>query len=305
MSIKPDWKNESDYPNPKTTSMGRWAWEFLRRNPKYRSDYQKYQNLPPYLKEFNSGHVVLPEGVDHKIDGDIFVPLFRGEKPKPNETFREYLARVPSASIGLPIGRISEKWNVGLTDGDHLEAPNPDDPDAQVHFGSDAWPGMHASGIDISEGGGDSGLQRLNLPEPYLEWSVPEPFSPQEIIVCFDTALPLGFQLKRAERNLRAIQKELRKRGLIQPVEKRTQNYPLYLRILDAIDAGTKESEIGKVFFGRVSNEYPDLPRNRAVRDALLAAKKLRDSDYIYLIPLSHLGKKASRGQPRRGNQEK
>jgi hypothetical protein len=36
---RPDWKDASQYPNPKTTSRAQWAWEFLRRNPEYQRDY--------------------------------------------------------------------------------------------------------------------------------------------------------------------------------------------------------------------------------------------------------------------------
>jgi hypothetical protein len=32
----PDWKDSTQYPAPNATSASLWAWEFLRRNPKYR-----------------------------------------------------------------------------------------------------------------------------------------------------------------------------------------------------------------------------------------------------------------------------
>ena len=37
----PDWRNEDDYERTKTLSAEGWAWEFLRRNPEYRKDYEK------------------------------------------------------------------------------------------------------------------------------------------------------------------------------------------------------------------------------------------------------------------------
>lgn len=35
----PDWKDETAYPDPETTSLQQWAWEFLRRNPEYQKDF--------------------------------------------------------------------------------------------------------------------------------------------------------------------------------------------------------------------------------------------------------------------------
>jgi len=37
-SWRPDWRDATQYPDPETTSMAQWAWEFLRRN----AEYQKY-----------------------------------------------------------------------------------------------------------------------------------------------------------------------------------------------------------------------------------------------------------------------
>jgi hypothetical protein len=36
-----DWRDPAKYPDPKTTKPVRWAWEFLRRNPSYRADWER------------------------------------------------------------------------------------------------------------------------------------------------------------------------------------------------------------------------------------------------------------------------
>ncbi len=38
-SAFPDWTDKSQYPDPDEFSLSQWAWEFLRRNPKYQSDF--------------------------------------------------------------------------------------------------------------------------------------------------------------------------------------------------------------------------------------------------------------------------
>jgi hypothetical protein len=34
----PDWRDDSAYPDPSTTTSRQWAWGFLRRNIKYQND---------------------------------------------------------------------------------------------------------------------------------------------------------------------------------------------------------------------------------------------------------------------------
>lgn len=38
-SAFPDWTDKSQYPEPEKFSLSQWAWEFLRRNPKYQFDF--------------------------------------------------------------------------------------------------------------------------------------------------------------------------------------------------------------------------------------------------------------------------
>ena len=43
----PDWKDESKYPDPKKAGGRVWAWEFLRRNPRYQRLWKRYAKLGP------------------------------------------------------------------------------------------------------------------------------------------------------------------------------------------------------------------------------------------------------------------
>jgi Family of unknown function (DUF6499) len=42
--VSESWRSAADYPHPGGTSLGQWAWEFLRRNPRYRADWHAYVN---------------------------------------------------------------------------------------------------------------------------------------------------------------------------------------------------------------------------------------------------------------------
>ena len=51
-SWRPNWKNEAEYPDAEKTSTTQWAWEFLRRNPEYKEDYEKLINFANQHKMF-------------------------------------------------------------------------------------------------------------------------------------------------------------------------------------------------------------------------------------------------------------
>src|SRR5438552_1597670 len=42
----PNWQDLTQYPDPKKAIGRIWAWEFLRRNPKYQELWQEYAALP-------------------------------------------------------------------------------------------------------------------------------------------------------------------------------------------------------------------------------------------------------------------
>lgn len=46
-----DWKNETDYPPASDTSLDRWAWEFLRRNPNFRAEMNQAKQEQAKAKE--------------------------------------------------------------------------------------------------------------------------------------------------------------------------------------------------------------------------------------------------------------
>ena len=38
----PEWSREADYTFTQSLSRELWAWQFLRRNPEYRADWQRF-----------------------------------------------------------------------------------------------------------------------------------------------------------------------------------------------------------------------------------------------------------------------
>jgi hypothetical protein len=46
-----DWKDNTQYPDPATTEIEQWIWQFLRRNPKYQADWQRERAVYPKYKD--------------------------------------------------------------------------------------------------------------------------------------------------------------------------------------------------------------------------------------------------------------
>jgi Uncharacterized conserved protein (DUF2285)/Family of unknown function (DUF6499) len=99
---------------------------------------------------------------------------------------------------------------------------------------------------------------------------------PGQIAVIFDLTRPIKRQMAAARR----VFDEEKKQGKIPGTHRnRIDQFALYLRVLDGVDAGATPTEIGAVLFGNQSTEQ----RLFAVRDYRDAAEKLRDKDYLFI----------------------
>lgn len=58
MSWRPDWKNESAYPDSRNTRNAQWAWEFLRRSPRYTAVFEEFTNGAITAKEMTETFMV-------------------------------------------------------------------------------------------------------------------------------------------------------------------------------------------------------------------------------------------------------
>ncbi len=106
--------------------------------------------------------------------------------------------------------------------------------------------------------------------------------SRREVAYVFDLGRPLEPQFDRALEAARTLQAHRLKTGeiAVEPARRRADKYVLYLRLIDAEDAGVAPREIKDKLFGDVAREYPDDPRSNAFKAARRAAHRLRDGGY-------------------------
>jgi hypothetical protein len=110
----------------------------------------------------------------------------------------------------------------------------------------------------------------------------------------FNIEYPIEPQVEAARALLENKRKALVRDRKIVPIRNRrlvakVENYRLYLRLLDARAAGASTREIATSLFPKIPNDYPDWRGDRAVRDNLRAARRLRDGDYRNLPLLEEI----------------
>jgi hypothetical protein len=252
----PNWRDESLYPQQENTTITQWAWEFLRRNPNYQDDYNKYKELGenclrgeiPYLDEapdYYLGFDLRRSKKDEEYKQIITGPTI--------SEHREYLV------IKTPYNYFCSKY--GLRN--FFPDPACNNPTIQFQYLGVSY----FSFTDIPIPGGL------------------KPKRPAEIAVIFHLDLSLERQLKEMKKFLIKEKERLIDKEAINCVEKRNraEQYKEYLRILDADISEASTKEIAEAIYPDQSNEYPDYTADKAVNHDLKAAKKLRDNDYRFL----------------------
>lgn len=102
--------------------------------------------------------------------------------------------------------------------------------------------------------------------------------SSEELVVRLDLRIPVGALLRQVEALIKekAVKYQQSKRM-------RVTNFKNYLRLLDAEFSGASTREMAGAIYPEKVNIFPEYLGNASVRDALGAAKRLRDEKYYFI----------------------
>ena len=250
---RPDWRNAKAYPSEEERNTNLWAWEFLRRNHDYISDFAYYlAKLPPDCFSYTealcaSGDGHVPFGMEWCVNG---VPCVgKTVKDLPRGASLEPTAKVIGDSYGLAYEG-SVPPNPALAYQDLPSPPTFDFPLLILPPGTDHH---HAIGK-------------------------------HEVGLLFKLDLPLDRQLERAQRFLKTYRQHfLRKSGAGKPRNPRLifSMYRDYLRILDAYDAGHGYPEIAAELLPHEDDGYPDYRARKKIAKQHEVAERLRSYGYL------------------------
>ena len=295
----PDWRDESNYPDPKeTTSLHFWAWEFLRRNKDYQHTWDEYaarlraigQRLPKlngYIERIVTDNFPAAS-MEREQEKNEAMDSLLSEQPEyfhlsppaePGESLAAWEARagaVGGAFLRPMDSFLGEKWGL-----DRLVNP-------AARFSSDGFASVRFlnSGTALKFGATPvkGGMPRKDDPA--------HPLTGYLFSALFDLRLP--DDVLRAQFNQVL---EMKKRRIaashFKPYsgrpEKSLPNFRNHLRTLDALAAGATVKEIAETILPHYSDTED---ARKTVANWKTRAIKIRDVEYAHLPAHAVIGTK-------------
>ena len=247
----PDWKDASQYPDPKTTSLRQWAWEFLRRNPEYQKLWSEL--IEPFYDP--------QDGFD---TDEAMKAAHKATKKDLQERRANIHIKYTSNGHVIRSGLAIMKEQFGIMGG---LAPSPSHKDGRSLLLEEMFIG--------------SRHRPKNWPsdQPYtIQAEIPEGI----VVVWFDVTRPIEDQLLRAQKLLKGEATYFGKGKSASKTRNRKEHYQNYLRILDAKTVGATPTEIGRVIY-----KHQERTVWQYINEATRAAIRLRDSGYAHLVRTS------------------
>jgi len=248
----PNWRETEGYPDPRgTVAKEQWAWEFIRRNPRYQHLYR----IGRRHKE--SWYIKFPTS-------KRFSRYFKcTPKVNKDESYEEYMARceldnvVPKITPKqqrildvFPVAEFSKK----------LDPANTKPPKFNKDYG---YPINNPFSEDEEE----------------ITFSIA---GDDEVFMAFSAALPIKAQIQKAEQLLLEQQKYYEEQGnqLQHKGNVRIQPLRNYLRYLDGEIEGATQVEIASIVH---PNEDQDSAKKK-VNKGIKAARNCRDFGYLKIL---------------------
>jgi hypothetical protein len=231
--MMPDWRNPQDYDFTSKLSADQWAWEFLRRNPRYREEWQAFISTWHALEQAYGKH------------GARDVQAWK----------RDPRASVPAehcrgSDCRMEGDRVLIECALGVQWGFYKFPPDPADDDPL--------------------GGGRLVWRAEPLATRWLEQARDWPEDEGVAAIAFDLGLPLAPQLEQAKRRLQIEQRRRIGEGIIPAprIEAHADRLCRLLRLLDADEAAADEMRMAKVMMIDIASCRASLSEAQALRDA-------------------------------------
>ena len=216
------WDDPPAYGFTQELSAGQWAWEFLRRNPIYREEWQAF-NATWRVLEAAYGKVGQRDITAWKSDPRAWVPAAECEESD---------CRVDGEKVLIECA-LGARW------GFYKFPPDPVD--------------------DDPVGGGRLNWRDFSFePELLAVVSTQDDVAPGSVDLRFDLSLPLREQLISAKRQLQIEQRSRVRAGLIKApsIAAHRERLCILLRLLDALEARAETARIQSVLYPESTEAY-------------------------------------------------
>lgn len=234
----PDWENDlAKYPKTTEKSRAEWAWQFLRRNPKYQELWA--QLIQPQYQR-----------------ADVKASLARAARDGPYRW-------IGSPRVQFRLEERGYQLEPFIQFGISTIPPDPAEPKPELRFSAEF-------------------IRYARTPSlrPKFSYKLPIVLTDDEVVVWFNLNRSIDHQLAK----VRSLMKNLAAGRRVELFRFRPETYQRYLRLLDARSVGAKNSEIARILYPKLPNEYPEYDGNRQVRSDLRTAERLRDRDFLRIV---------------------
>lgn len=269
-----DWRNPGEYAIGENVSVEQWAWEFLRRNPKYQVDWKDYvERCMAHCRISKSASELSTAdwmNIQMECEWGDGLAVFSPEI-ETDESIESWRMRHGSAAMRISLSRwLGNKWNL-------TKIADPATDMGYWHFAPQPSVSYKVARNGVPIDWGYHGIQ-----EPPVEHLA------CEAKIIFDLNLPIDSQIEHVRDHLFRIQQSLRVLGELKDdgvARLRTDKYGTYLRILDAVNSGATVKEIGEVLQPWKSDDYSsEHGRTKSIEMQLREARRLVDGGYKALL---------------------
>ena len=267
MNQKPiaNWEKSDEYPKRKSTSLVRFAWEFLRRNPDYQKDWAEYLSVCRDVIPEYDPHVQLSDDDAAKLESDQAFTRYNPPRLD-GENEVSWLERVGSGSeLSLP-DWYAEKWGL-------VTFLDPFFDYGKVPFAISFKNSPRVCKVRVLNCPASEHAQKERLKQETLK---------------FDYTLPIQPQIEAAKKYLESAQKRLIKQGVVKACQIKVvrEQWVDYLRLLDAEANNKTSAEMAKVIYHSTDNSYPNYGGSKKAAAGLKVAHSWCDTGYSFIPSL-------------------
>lgn len=267
---KQDWRNEKDYAYTKNLDNKGWAWEFIRRRDDYRTEYARCKRQ---IEQIYKG--------DWSKEEPVVTPLDKTGLSRSAVRLKRNLAKIQR--VLTPTQQAAARWGLWA-----MYDPAMVYDSLMVKFDlTNPFPAFYAGRLDKETGdrGNTKDIQdfsELFKPKPQMK-------DADIVFVAFDTRRPLSDQYLKTKKVLERYQDK--KCRLVNSSKLQKAGFPLYIRMLDAVEDNEKALTLARVIQeldphkkikGKDSPTYKEW--DKYGRDTLNGAKAVRDGSYQSLL---------------------
>lgn len=279
-----DWRDPTRYPDPGkgTVPLGVWVWEFVRRNPSFRRDFDAL--IRPVWQELSRAKAIT--GYEGVWQHEAAVEAWKSLPERAVEIFLEEENPPITLQFWLAPHNICEQsrwkfWKIALNE---ASVPLVGRPETRSVFSKKLK--TYRSPTEFIGASPEFIFCHAGHTNPALNIPVRPSERNRVAWVKLDLHRPLKAQMNAISVWARDVQKVVLKgrRSKLKSPKPRFSRFALFLRILDAVETKATHGEIAAFFFPKLKNDYPHLRGNKRVENTLVAARLMRDRGWRDLL---------------------